>query len=480
MTTSTPWPRFVAFLLIGFAIVLIVPLVVLASYNHPSPADDYCFANTVLQYGFWQAQRFYYDGWTGRFFHNFLVHANPLVIGWYGGYKVYPVVLLAIILLSFYVFANQWLYKTFGAGTRLAFAAGLFIGFMSTMAGLPEFLYWYTGMASYGLSSGLFMLLLATLLGHQRRGFGLFPGYLLAECLLIAAIVGASEMTMVTVMSLLGIIALGQLIQERRLTVPTLLLVSVGLISCYFLMSAPGNAIRMGGNPNSSNIPLTLVSSLRYSVGYVAHQVFLTPLLPLSILYVPIAWQLVGPRSSGRPLPAYLRLHPLLGLLHGAATIVALISLHFYGVGIPPIARLINLINLVFWLVWGYNLTLWVVALRTRVQSDRWQAYARPVAVLAVVWAIVMASIGPVVPMIYGDWLSGRAAEYDKAMQQRYQQLAAQSGAASEIAPLQNYPASLFLEDIKTDPKHLWNRCWADYFHKKTITLQNVSSQSAR
>ena len=41
-----------------------------------------------------------------------------------------------------------------------------------------------------------------------------------------------------------------------------------------------------------------------------------------------------------------------------------------------------------------------------------------------------------------------------------------------------NYPASLFLEDIHTDPKFLWNHCWADYFHKKTIILKNEPSQS--
>ena len=158
-----------------------MPLIALATYNHPSPTDDYCFTNTVLHYGFWQAQQFYYDGWTGRYFHNFIVHSNPLVIGWYGGYKVYPVVFLAILMSSFYALAHQWLYRVFGTGIKVALAAGLFIGFIATITGIPEYFYWFTGLASYGLSSALFLFLLATLLAHQRHGFHWRSGYVLTE-----------------------------------------------------------------------------------------------------------------------------------------------------------------------------------------------------------------------------------------------------------------------------------------------------------
>ena len=475
--------RFVTFFLVGLAVLLVVPLVALSFYNHPSPADDYCFANTAMRYGFWQAQRFYYDGWSGRFFHNFLVHASPLTIGWYAGYKVYPIVLLALLLLSCYALASQWLVREptaepltsatpFGTGTKLALAAGLFVGFLATLAGLPEFLYWYAGMACYSLSVVFFLFLLALLLAHQRRGFGLRWGFLLPESLLIAAIVGSSETSMVMVMSVLGLIALGEGVQRRRLSAPILVLLAVGFVSVYYLMAAPGNAIRMASNPNSSNLSLTLVSSLRYAVGYLTRQLFLTPLMPLSVLYLPVAWRL-----TARPRPAYLRLPPVLGLLHGAATVLVLISLHFYGVGIPPVPRLVNLINLMFWLSWAYNLTLWTAALRDRIPPERWQRYARPVAFVALGWTVAVVAFGSVLPVAYGDWISGRAAQYDRVMQQRYAQMTT-GGASARLAPLPYYPASLFLEDVKDDPQHLWNRCWADYYHKKTVVLNDEPART--
>ncbi|QJW88692.1 hypothetical protein HNV11_04520 [Spirosoma taeanense] len=479
MADATPLLRFVTGLLVSFVLILFVPLVVLSFYNHPSPADDYCFANTAMQYGFWRAQQFYYDGWSGRFFHNFLVHSSPLTIGWYDGYKIYPIILLALLLLGFYALASQWLYR-FGKGLKLALAAGLFVGFMATLAGLPEFLYWYAGMACYSLSVVLFLFLLATLLAHQRHGFGLHPGYLVGEGLLITAIVGSSETSMVMVISLLAMVAFGELLQRRRVSATILVLLGVGAVACYYLLAAPGNAVRMASNPNSSNIPLTLISSLRFAVTYLGHQLFLTPLLPLSLLYIPVAYQLTGLCSPAQPLPPYLRLHPVWALLHGGATVLALISLHFFGVGIPPVPRLINIINLVFWLSWGYNLTLWVVALRPRLRPDRWAGVARPIVLTALVLTALAVGFGPVLPVAYGDWLSGRAAQYDQAMQQRYDQLTLSTDGPAQLAPLPFYPASLFLEDVKNDPQHLWNRCWADYYHKKTIVLNEAPHRSAQ
>ena len=467
--------RTVVYLFILFALVLVVPLVALATYNHPSPTDDYCFTNTVLHYGFWQAQQFYYDGWTGRYFHNFIVHTNPLVIGWYAGYKIYPIIFLIILVASFYALASQWLSRMSGTLIKVGLATGLFIGFMATLPSIPEYLYWYTGLASYGLSSALFLLLLATFVAHQRQGFKPHAGYWLAEALLVSAIIGSSEMTMVLILSVLALIAFIELVQRRRVSWTSLFLAVVAVVSCYYLLKAPGNDIRIGGNPNSRNIPLTLVSSVRFMVPYLIRQLVLTPWIPLSLLYLPIARQLTDPNVH-RSLPPYLRVHPLLAMAYGFATILALISLHFYGVGIPPIPRLINVVNLTFWLTWLYTLTLWVAFLRARWQLTRWQAYARPVAYGLFSWVVVSAVFGPVLLLVYGDWLSGRASQYDRAMKQRYSQLAQSDRPVSLLAPLPNYPASLFLEDIHADPKHLWNRCWADYFHKKEIILTTTQA----
>ncbi|CAN5516633.1 hypothetical protein BH09BAC4_BH09BAC4_33420 [soil metagenome] len=470
--------RVITGLLVLFTLVIIVPLIALATYNHPSPTDDYCFANTALHFGFWQAQQFYYDGWSGRFFQNFIVHANPLVIRWLGGFKVFPVVILILLLSGCYALASQWLYRFFGRDVKLALTLGIFIGFVTVLPSVSAYMFWYTGMTTYGLSSILVLFFLAILLAHQHRGFGLQPGYILGESFLVVAIIGSSETTMMMVMSVLGLMTLVELIQRRKVSATTLILLVVAAISCYYLLKAPGNFVRMGGNPNSRDISLTLVSSLRYAAAYVPRQLLLTPWVPLLLLYLPIAWKLVGSYRTTAELPSYLRVHPLLGLLHGSATVLVMISLHFYGVGIPPIPRLINLINLTFWLSFLYNATLLVVALRHRFQPAVIMPYLRPLMLVAVVWAVISSLVGSMLPVVYGDWLSGRAAQYDRAMQERYDQLAGSPSPEGVLSPLPVYPASLYIEDIQANPEHLWNRCWAEYFHKKTIRLTDKSSKS--
>ncbi|WP_338876691.1 DUF6056 family protein [Spirosoma sp. SC4-14] len=471
MTKISPIARSTTFILLILSIVVALPLIALSFYNHPSPADDYCFASTSMQYGFWQSQQFYYDGWSGRFFHNFLVHGSPLTYGWYGGYKVYPVILLCLLALGFYALASQFLHG-FTITAKLGLAAGLFVGFIATLASLSEYMYWYAGMACYSLSTAFLLFLLATLIAHQRRGFGTLPGYLLLESFLLVCIIGSSETGMVMAMSVLGLIAFAGLLQNRRISATTLILFAVGGIACYYLITAPGNAVRMGSNPNSANIPKTLISALKFSAGYIVQQLFLTPLLPLSLLYLPLTYKLTG----NKPLPAYLRVHPFLGMLHGAATLIALISLHFYGVGVAPALRLVNIFNLMFWLSWTYNLTLLIVTVRHRIQVETWTRYSRPIAMITLIWTALAIGAGPVLPLAYGDWLSGRASRYDQAMQERYQQMTQSESDTALIKPLPDHPASMFLEDVKNDPKHLWNRCWADYYHKKTIVLQEKAA----
>lgn len=469
MSISSPLARSVTFLFLVLSVAAALPLVALSFYNHPSPTDDYCFANTSIHYGFWQSQQIYYNGWSGRFFHNFLVHGSPLIFGWYDGYKIYPIVLLVLLMLAFYAFSSQWLHDSFDRTTKIGLAAALFVSFITTLASVPEYMYWYAGMACYSLSTVFLLFLLATLLIHQRRGFSWQSGYLLLESFFLVCIIGSSETGMVMAMSVLAMIAFGEFLLRHKLSLTILILLLVGAISSYYLVTAPGNAIRMSGNPNSANIPLTVLSSLRFSVGYFTRQLFSTPLLPLSLLYIPIAYQL----TAKRPLPAYLRIHPLLGIAHGLATVFTLISLHFYGVGVAPAFRLINIINLVFWLSWGYNLTLLVIAFRTRLNPAFWTKYALPIVAVSLFLTGLSAVFGPEISLTYGDWLSGRAKQYDMAMQDRYK-LMAQSGDASVlVAPLPVYPASMFIEDIKNNPQHLWNRCWADYYHKKAIVLKD-------
>jgi hypothetical protein len=76
---------------------------------------------------------------------------------------------------------------------------------------------------------------------------------------------------------------------------------------------------------------------------------------------------------------------------------------------------------------------------------------------------------------LYGDLLRGKAATYDREMTARHQYLASAKPADTlRLTPLTAYPASLFVEDVRTDPRHWWNRCQSGYYHHKTIIVDTT------
>lgn len=454
-------------LIVSCLLVIVIPLALLAFYNHASPADDYCFADTALKYGYWQAQRFYYNGWSGRYFHNLVVHASPLVWHWRSGYTVIPIVYLLALLAGFYYLVRTLL-QTRSVSLQISAAAALSFLFLADLVSVPEFAYWIPGLGCYSLSFLFFVLLIGLLVRHDQQSFGWRWRTGLIESLLITAIVGSSETSMLMVMSLLAMVTLGQLLYRRTLPPVFIVWWAVGLISCYFLIQAPGNFVRMAAYPQRFGIRESLVALLPFSLDYFIKQFSQTALLPLTILYLPIASSLVEARS---PVACYFRLNPLLAFLHWGATLLLLMFLHYWAVGVPPVPRLQNGINLVFLLGWFYNVAIWVRLVRSPAKPARF-VLSPVLSGVAGLGLGLACWFNPVVNLLLDDLASGRAKQYDSAMRHRYEVLArSPENDPVVLQPLPVLPASLVVEDLKDNPQHLWNRCWAGYYHKETISL---------
>ena len=61
-------------------VFIIIPFVVISFYNHPA-LDDWWYAETYKQNGFWGAQQYWYNHYTARFFSNFIMTIAPLSFG---------------------------------------------------------------------------------------------------------------------------------------------------------------------------------------------------------------------------------------------------------------------------------------------------------------------------------------------------------------------------------------------------------------
>lgn len=457
--------------LAGFAffVAVFAPLFVLSFFNHPSAADDYCFADTALREGFWQAQKFYYDFWTGRYFSNLLVHANPLVWGWYDGFRLIPALALTGLLASVYALTSELL-RGQKMLTVLLSTALLFFTMMVAQQSTVEAFFWTAAVASYTVPTALTFYLVAILIRWYRLPeTGLLrPLTAVWASFLVFAIVGSGETNLILLVLLLLALG-GYRLLFQRVVDPFLVgLIVVSFVSSWLLFRAPGNAVRMGGNPHSGDFVASFLGSFGWLANSLGTLLLTTPLLPLSLLFVPVAVRIL---RSGSPVQGLFQLPAWLVSLAYLGLLAAMIFPSYYGIGLPPAFRTMNVFYDVAIVGWFFTLTVWI---NTAVRSGwlRFERFAVPDAayVVAGIWMTISLLVSRPIRLAYNDLIRGHAATYNREMNARHDQLM-QSAEVLQVAPISVYPPSLFVEDLNTNPAHLWNRCQAGYYKHKTIKL---------
>lgn len=460
-----------------------VPLLCLSFYNHPSAADDYCFADTAVRYGFWPAQGYYYNGWTGRYFSNMLVHANPLVWGWYDGFRLIPALAVTALLSSLFTLVSELL-RGESFKIRLLSTGVLFFLIVLALQSVVEAFFWTAAIATYTVPTVLTIYLLAVMLRWYRQPAGwnkrltvVWAGFL------VFASIGSGETNLILLVLLLLTIAGYRLVFQRTFDPFLVFLVVVALASAWLLFRAPGNAIRMGGNPRSGELVVSLVASFGWLARSVGEWLIKTPILPLSVLFWPLARRIArsdrsrpGPNARLFDLPAGLLTLVFVGLL--AATIFP----SYYGIGLPPFARTMNVLFVFFTLGWFFVLTVWAGRRERRNQLSSLAPLLRtsslPVLALTGLWLVGSIAFSTSLKQLYSDLLGGRAATYNREMSERHRLLQS-SVDTLRLAPISVYPPSLFVEDIRPERTHWWNRCQSGYYGHKAIILDSTLSTVA-
>lgn len=449
-------------------LVAVVPLLALALHNHPSPADDYCFAFMTRDHGFWHGQHAYYTGWTGRYFATFLFHATPLWAGWLGYFKILPFVLVGLLFHALVSLLGE----TFPAATgrqRAAISAGFIAVYVSQVASLSEAFYWSTAVYVYLLPSILLLYLLTWVLRLPRAEYQRLrvPGVIWAAFLVFAT-VGSNEMTMLLTGALLGGAVGYEALFRKKFNRWTTFLLVVWAVSAYLMLSAPGNAARLGTNPQGGDAPGAILKAFETTLTHGARWLFRSPLL---LLMLGFAW-LLQRRPPFRLTPA-LQISAWVAVPAWLGVVALLFVPQFYGVGlaIPAPPRVLNLA----WFVFLLGL-LYLVALGQRRLASAKPLWEGPlfsalgIALIAIAAGWGFSRSEPIRTM-YRDWLRGTAKQFDLEMTARYAQIRASRSDTVRVAPLQHVPASLFVEDVRADPRFLWNTCAAEYFGKKTVVL---------
>lgn len=243
----------------------------------PYTADDYCTAGLQRADGFFGAQLYWYQFWSGRVTFYFVVGLVE-----YAGPRVVQV--LPAIAISVWVCVGAWTLLPVARlqrwpapmGSAAVGSAAVILVCLSGAPRLDQSLYWMTGMLTYllpivlmtGYAGWLIRRVLARASGRPSRlemfGSGAF----------LCITGGLSEVSLAVQLTLLGLATFWALLllrSERHQALRTLLVggLMASVISAVIVVIAPGNYVHEATVTGSVHPPSELPLALRASVDFV-------------------------------------------------------------------------------------------------------------------------------------------------------------------------------------------------------------------
>lgn len=424
-------------------VFIIVPFVVISFYNHPA-LDDWWYAETYKQNGFWGAQQYWYNHYTARFFSNFIMTIAPLSFGWAEGHKVMPIVFLLCLYGTMYKIAET-VFNNFSAKKNvlaLWFAAT----YLLIQRDYFESIYWLAANVVYQYAM-LFLLL------HINLIYQIFVQneYKIRHCVLVVllsvAITGSNE-------SLGGLVlveAIGMCIisfYQKRLQIFTASFLLVQIVSWAIMFMAPGNWAKIHDATQDHVYTFFFAKAIGHSflsVGY--YSVYLLKqqtVWCLILLSIPIFKSFLNEKLKLK--------NPLFFITFSAVSFCIAVAIYFIsiyptGILIPPL-RITNIAIIflfsgialaVCWLIEKLNL---LEKFAIMIQKNK---------ALVMVASFVFAIITPTkFHQLLMDLTTGKAAKYNKTMYDRYSTLKSTNTDTCYLPALTNVPRTIVATDVGT------------------------------
>jgi hypothetical protein len=208
-------------------------------------ADDYCWAGVLRTEGFFNAQVWWYTGYSPRYAFTFVVNLAELA-----GPAIVPA--LPAVAIVVWVAVLTWTFSQFRIVLeRLSPKVSAFVvaelaalATLQTAPDLPQSLYWQTGMLTY-----LLPLVLATLLiGWIRRTNAAWWAPLVSGLITFVA-GGLSETYLIPQNVALTLALLVCLVERHRASKHLAAALAGGVLALFVILIAPSTSGRVGGSP---------------------------------------------------------------------------------------------------------------------------------------------------------------------------------------------------------------------------------------
>jgi len=448
-------------IVIIFGASLAILLLVLCFYNQPS-ADDFTYAVNVRHYGFFSAQWFWYVHWCGRYFSTLLLSLNPLVLGSFTGYKIMSALLIILFLVSCYFFAGMLFNKSTKV-EKLYIVAFLFIAYNLLMPSIAEAWYWIAGAWSYQtgniLSMLLFVLVVKFKLKPTRKVF-------LLSILVVAALAGTNEFSMLFMVLMLLFITMLNLFQNKKLNTYYLVLCISAILFSSVVYFAPGNAFRASFQINKHQWFFSLQSSVMESFDVLSHWWWIGGFLILTGYFIAAEKTKL---NTNCPFES-IYLNPLVVILYIFFTTISGFFTCHWSLGFYPPMRTINVIYFYFILgslYAGICMASWVHKSKIKIPKLSFVQILLPLLLM-----VYFGKFQNNIKTAYSDLYYGVASRYNNELSERNKKLLSTDDKNCGVSKLKNIPKTIYFKDITENNDEAAQKNYSAFFNKDSIFIQ--------
>lgn len=265
---------FFTFSLISTSILGLIKILSIIPFNRMA-ADDFSFAVGFLKNSFWQGQKIWYTGLTGRYTANFLISYFGALSSHDGKMILFPLLTIMLGLISFCLIVSYLIGKKPTSWQAILASAVLLVTYYQITPNPSQSWYWLNGAATYLIPTFVSLIVFSIILRLVNRSWVYFALFFLT---LISS--GGNELVMVINMVLSGAAFAGFYFIQRlgkqkhskfsflsmekyNILVKQLSVVfAASLLSFLIVYLSPGNEGRMSGY---GSLPMKPLGSVAYS-----------------------------------------------------------------------------------------------------------------------------------------------------------------------------------------------------------------------
>ena len=481
-----------------FFMLSLIPLLMLGRYNVMC-IDDYNYGVRVhdtwmatgsliqsVQTAWQQNMEFYHD-WQGTYVSCFLMGMCPMNFRYEIAWLV-PVLMIGMFSASTCVLGRHILHRWMGAEK----AGGSFVMFVllfmyyQVIEAPFEGIYWYNGATHYVFIQSVWFFGLTAIsaaLWSDKRSREI--AYCAVAAILAAIVGGGNLITGLQAEIVMALLVIYAVVANRKKLVAVAVPFVTGSIGFLINVMAPGNLHR---SEVDTDVGYSAVMSVLLSFYHaVAFMIRWTPAFVILIwlALLPVLWKVV--KRSQRTFR-----HPVWVTIGAFCVLSAMFTPTLYAVGNVGLARVDNIIQMVYYLCLFMVTAYWLGFMTRRTAKEAAETCAAAgdalgiflekagsrMTAICLLLTLVMwfftadkntyASISALRSLVYGE----AQTFYAEAME-RYEIYTDDTITEVEISPYSVKPALFDLEDLSEDPGNWLNLAVAEYYHKVYVKVSN-------